>query len=150
MADNNVVMTGGRAQFLMNNREMGMGLGVNVREQIGQEPVRVLNHLAPIGFSTVSYDVSVTVRLYRVPYQDIVEAGIWPQMGKTHLEMKTLLLAFEPMSATLIDSKTGAKVGKVTGLVPNSRDVGFETRGLTMSNLQMSGIFFSDEGSPSV
>ena len=143
-------MTGGRASFQMNGKNMGMGLGVTVREQIGQEPVRVLNHLAPIEYCTVSYDVSVTVRLYRVPYQDIVESGLWPRMGQTHAEMKELLLSFEPMVATLIDSKTGAKVGKVSGLVPASRDVGFEARGLVMSNLQLSGIFMSDEGSSSV
>jgi hypothetical protein len=142
------VLTGGRCKFFLNNQPLGHAMGVNVTENIAQEPVNVLDDLRPIEYATTGYTVQMRVQLYRVPNEDLVAAGLWPQQGKEPDEMKTLFLGFEPMTAALYDSHTNAYVGKLTGVVPTSRNLNFQARGLIMTDASFLAITYADEGSP--
>lgn len=146
----NRVLSGGRAEFFLNGYSMGFATGVDINENIRQEPVNVLNNLRPVEFAVTGYSVSFTVNEYRLPNSDLVDAGLWPQMGRTAEEMKRNFLNFEPMTADLYDTFTSTMVGKLFGVVPQTRRITFTQQGLVMTNATFLALGFADEGSPSV
>ena len=144
------VLTGGRARFFLEGQRMGWAMGVTVTENYQQEPVNVLDNLAPAEFATTAYSVNMRCQMYRVPMKDLVAAQLWPQMGRTPDELKRNILNFPPMSAELYDSHTDTVVGKVFGIVPNSRNIAVNSRGLVASDIGFMALYFADEGSPDV
>jgi hypothetical protein len=146
----NNVLTGGRVRFFLNGKPMGYAMGVNVTETLQQEPINVLDNIRPVEFATVGYSVQLRCQIYRLPNRDLVAAGLWPQQGRTPDEMKRLFLDFEPMTADLYDSYSNAWVGKVFGVVPTTRTLNFQNRGIVMNDVTFVAVGFSDEGSPQV
>jgi hypothetical protein len=130
----NRVMTAARARLFMNGMRMGYAAGVTVTENIQQEPVNVLDNVRPIEFATVGYSVTLRCQLYKLPNEDIVQAGLWPKHGRDPDELKTLLLSFEDLTADLYDSYKGAFIGKCYGVKPTSRSIQFSPRGLIITD----------------
>lgn len=146
----NRVMTAARARFFMNGMRMGYAAGVTVTENIQQEPVVVLDNIRPVEFATVGYAVTLRCQLYKLPNEDIVQAGLWPQHGRDPDELKSLLLNFADMTCDLYDSFKNVFVGKCYGVQPTSRSLNFTPRGLILTDAQFVALGFSDEGSPQV
>lgn len=146
----NRVLTAARARFFMNGQRMGYAMGVTVTENIQQEPINVLDNVQPVEFATVGYNATMRCQLYKLPNEDIVQAGLWPQHGRDPDELKSLLLNFEPMVADLYDSFKGVFVGKVYGIVPTSRTLNFQPRGIIVTDCSFLAKGFADEGSPEV
>lgn len=143
----NTVLSGGRCEFYLNGAPMGYAVGVTVTENVSQEPVRVLNNLRPMEFATVAYDVTLRTQLYRLPNSDLVAAGLWPQAGATQEAHKRLFYSFEPMTADILDTHTGAFVAHLFGVVPQSRTIQFTQRGLIMTDASWLALGMRDEGS---
>jgi len=142
------VLTGGRARFYLHGQRMGWAMGVTVTENYQQEPVNVLDNLAPAEFCTTAYTVSLRAQVYRVPMKDLVAANLWPQMGRNPDELKRNILNFPAMSAELYDAHTDTVVGKVFGIQPNSRNIAVNARGLVATDIGFVALYFADEGSP--
>ena len=146
----NRVMTAARARFFMNGQRMGHALGVTVTENIQQDPVSVLDNVRPVEFATTAYSATLRVQVYKLPNEDIVQAGLWPRQGRDPDEQKSLLLNFQPMTCDLYDSHMQQFVGKVFGVMPTTRTLNFQPRGIIVSDLSFVALGFSDEGSPEV
>lgn len=143
----NRVMTGSRARFYMNGMQIGYAMGVTITENIQQEPVNCLDNIRPSEFATVGYSVTMRTRLYKLPNEDIVNAGLWPKHGRDPDELKNLLLTFESLTADVYDSFKGVFVAKVYGIVPTTKTIDFQPRGLVVEDCQWLALGFSTEGS---
>lgn len=143
-------LTGARCQFFLNSKPMGFAANVSITENYNQEPIVVLNQLIPVEFATTGYTVQLQCRVYRIPNQDLVNAGLWPENGRTADDTKRLILNFEPMTADVYDGTTGTFVGKLWGVVPVTRTIDIQARGVVLNNCTFNAIGYADEGSTNV
>jgi hypothetical protein len=131
----------------MNGQRMGFALGVSITENIRQEPIVPLDSIEPVEFETLESSITVEVRQYKIPNEDLVSAGLYPQSGRTPDERKLNLLDFPPLNADVYDSKTGDFLYTLNDLVPTSRRVNVDSRGVVVTNYSFVGTHMSDEGS---
>jgi len=143
----NKITTGARARFSMNGQRMGFALGVTVTENIRQEPIIPLDNIEPVEFETLESSIQVEVRMYKIPNEDLVAAGLYPSSGRTPDERKLNLLNFAPMTADIYDSKSGDYIYTLNDLVPTARRVTVDSRGVVVTNYSFMGTHMSDEGS---
>lgn len=148
MAQN--ILTGGRARFYLNGQRVGWAMGVTVSEDIVQEPAVVLDALVPAEHVVTGYTVQLQCQIYKVPQKDLVASGLWPQMGRTPDEHKAILVDFPEMTAEIWDSYLDIPVGKVYRVLPRTRNIAIQARGLVATNCTFVAIYFSDEGSADI
>lgn len=148
MAQN--ILTGGRARFFLNSQRVGWAMGVTITEDIVQEPAVVLDSLVPAEHVVTGYTVQLQCQIYKVPQKDLVISGLWPQMGRTPDEHKAILVDFPEMTAEVWDSYLDIPVGKVYRVLPRTRNIAIQARGLVATNCTFVAIYYSDEGSADI
>ena len=65
MATGNV-LTGARARFSLNGKQVGYATGVTVREMIQYEPIKTLDNIQTVEHAPTDYEVSMTAEFVRI------------------------------------------------------------------------------------
>lgn len=147
MTTGNQVCTGARAAVYANGEKIGVATGVDITENLRQEPLRVLDKLVPDGFATVSLEVNVRFSKLRIPNRNFVTMGLWPSVDNEESVTKASILDFPELTFRVKDSKTGTNVGTVVGAVPGQRNIRYQPGTVVVEDGQFPAILFGDEGS---
>ena len=140
------IFTGARAKFTINGKKLGWASGVDVSEDVQQEPVDVLDRFEPYEYAPVSYRVSLSARYFKIPRESLVSHGIFTMSASNSDELRRNILNQMEMEAQILDVLTNTVVGRVTRVKPASRNMSIGPRGLVGENVTFTAIYYKDEG----
>ena len=140
MAGTGKVLTGCRARFSINGVKVGYATGVNLRESITYEPVKVLDSIQVSEHVPTDYDVSLTADMVRIVGEDLKAAGYFAAQGASPEEHLTNILNTGILTATIEDSNTAQIVMNVEGVRIAEQGVSISARGVVGVNVSMVAI----------
>lgn len=159
MGSTNVV-SGARAAFKVNNSKIAYAFGVEVNEEIVQEPLHVLDRLAVQENTPVAYQVGMSAEIFRTikgagsnipaagaqssPDGSIgspKDMGLFPKVGQD--ELNAFLVA--EMTALLLDKLDNTTLAKVLGVKAASQNMSIRSRQVTGVNVRFTAIRQQDE-----
>lgn len=140
------VFTGARARFYINDKLIGWATGVDGSEEITQEPVEVLDRFEPAEYAPTAYRVTLTARIFRVPKESLRIMGLWPMRGTDSESLRTNILTFPEMTATVEDPITGKVIAHFSRVKPQARNFSIAARGLVAYNVTFTAIYMDEEG----
>jgi hypothetical protein len=139
------IFTGARARFLLNGVKVGYARNVNVSEEIGYEPIEVLDNIEVEEFAPVSYRVTFTASMFRIIGETIKSQGWFPSNGKNTAEHLENILVTGDLVATIEDSKTGKVFATVEQVKIQSHNWTVDARGVVGEDCTFNCIRVSDE-----
>ena len=137
--------TGARARFSLDGVKVGYATGVNVREMINYEAVKVLDSIIVKEHVPVDYDCSMSAEFFRVVGDTLKSRGWFPSQGRSAADFLRNLLDIGEMTATIEDSKTGKVIAHVEGVKISEKNTQINARGLVGSNVTMVAKLARDE-----
>lgn len=147
------VVSGARALFQITPKgsspiTVGFASGVNGAEEVVYEPVEVLNRLEVREWVPVSYRVTLSASMFRT-FQDTREGtGSLKKQGLFPKRISNIL-AFEPMTAALIDNTVNKNIMKFEQIQITSYNFSVTARGLIGQDVNFVCVRASDEGTTS-
>lgn len=147
MATGNV-LTGARARFNLNGKQVGYATGVTVREMIQYEPIKTLDNIQTIEHAPTDYEVSMTAELVRIIGTTIKSEGWFPQQGISPEDHLSNILSGGELTATIeADANIGSPtiVMNVEGVRISERNMNITARGVVGTNVTMVAIRARDE-----
>ena len=147
MATGNV-LTGARARFVLNGKQVGYATGVTVRESIQYEPIKTLDRLDTVEFAPTNYEVSMTADLVRIIGTTIKSEGWFPKQGISPADFLSNVLSSGELSASIeADANIGTPqiVMNVEGVRISERNVNITSVGVVGTNVTMVAIRARDE-----
>ena len=147
MATGNV-LTGARARFNLNGKQVGYATGVTVREMIQYEPIKTLDNIQTIEHAPTDYEVSMTAELVRIIGTTIKSEGWFPQQGISPEDHLSNILSGGELTATIeADANIGSHtiVMNVEGVRISERNMNITARGVVGTNVTMVAIRARDE-----
>ena len=147
MATGNV-LTGARARFSLNGKQVGYATGVTVREMIQYEPIKTLDNIQTVEHAPTDYEVSMTAELVRIIGSTIKSEGWFPQQGTSPEDHLSNILASGELTATIeADANIGEPqiIMNVEGVRITERNLQIQARGVVGTNVSMVAIRARDE-----
>lgn len=130
-------MSGARSIFLINSQPVAFAGGVSGSEQVGYEPVDVLNLLEVREFVPVAYTCTLSAQIFRVVGQSLKALGIFPKESD--------ILTSGDLEAAIQDTVTGQTIALFQGVKCSEHSFDTTARGLVSENVNFVAIRVFDE-----
>lgn len=141
------IFTGARARFTINGQQVAWASGVDVSEEITQEPVDVLDRFEPYEYAPTAYRVTMSARYFRVPNESLLKYGIFTRTANAPADLRTNILDQSEMEALIEDPRTGAQIGRLFRVKPMSRNLSIGPRAVVGENVTFTAIYhIADDG----
>jgi len=134
-----VAISGARARFILNNKEVGWATGVSASENIIQQPIDVLGNLDPVEIEPVGRSVTIQASAMRLLGESLVQQGVWAH-GET-----ADVINFGAMTAEIYDPITDVAIWRIEGLKCQTRTWNIDSRGLMSTNASFLALRMYDE-----
>ena len=147
MATGNV-LTGARARFQLEGKQVGYATGVTVRESINYQPIECVDNIQVVEHAAISYECSMTAELVRIIGSTVKSEGWFPKQGVSPSEHLKNILSSGELTATIeADANIGAGqiVMNVEGVRISERNLNITARGVVGTNVSMVAIRARDE-----
>ena len=147
MATGNV-LTGARARFSLEGKQVGYATGGTVREMIQFEPIKTLDNIQTIEHAPTDYEVSMTAELVRIIGSTIKSENWFAKQGTSPADHLSNILAGGELTATIeADANIGTPqiVMNVEGVRISERNMNITARGVVGTNITMVAIRARDE-----
>jgi hypothetical protein len=144
MATGNVY-TGVRARFSISGVKVGYATGVNARESVQWDPIKVLDNIQVTEHAPVDYNVSLTADLVRIVGTTLKSQGWFAAQGGSPEDHLTNILNSGELVATLEDTKSGKIIATVEGVRISEVGLQVTARGIVGQNVSMVAIRMRDE-----
>lgn len=135
MAIRGKVFTGARCRFMLDGKQVGHGTGVDHREQIGYQAIRVLGKLEVASQEPTSYDVSLEIATVTIVGSSMKDLGFFPKAGREEGSRLRAILDQADLTATIEDSITGRVMGVITGVRMAAQSQSIQAGNLVMSRV---------------
>jgi len=139
------IATGARVRLSFDGVKVGYATGVNVRQHIAFEPIKVLDDIQAVQHEPVDYDVSMSARRVRIIGDTIKARGWFPKQGQSTSEFLLNILNQGEMTATIEDRKTGEVLAQVEGVRISESSLNVDARGLAGEDVTMVARLVRDE-----
>ena len=142
------VLTGARARFSLNGKQVGYATGVTVREMIQYEPIKTLDNIQTVEHAATDYECSMTAELVRIIGSTIKSEGWFPKQGISPEDHLSNILSGGELTATIeADANIGSPqiIMNVEGVRISERNMNITARGVVGTNVTMVAIRARDE-----
>jgi len=145
MAQKGMIFTGARARFSINGVKVGYARNVNVSEEVGYEPVEVLDNIEVTEFAPISYRVTFTASMFRIIGETLKSLGWFPANGANPAEHLENILVTGDLTATIEDSKTGKTFATLEQVKVQTHNWTVDARGIVGEDVTFNCIRCRDE-----
>lgn len=131
------VMTGAKAIFRLNGKQIAYASNVSFNENIQLEEVNTLDKLEVLEYAETGYRVDLSCQTFRVSNSSVKQLGIMQKLGD--------ILTQGVMTAEVIDRVTNATLLLMEGVKLETRQTTVDARGVMTETWSFKGIKSSDE-----
>jgi hypothetical protein len=132
------VVTGARAEVIVNGNLVGIFDSCTVSGALGTEPIFLLGRYAPDEIAVTSSEaVNVSCSGFRVVGAGIHTLPAFPLVSD--------LLLFDPFTITVVDRQTDEVLETILGCVPGSHNTNYNAKATSKVNITYTGIIAYNE-----
>ena len=140
------VLTGARARFYLNGKQVGYATNVSLGEGITYEPIKVLGNIEVEEHVPTDYEVQrFTTSMFRIVGETVKSVGWFPKIGGSSDEHLENILTSGDLTATIEDIKNQQNIATVEQVKVASHNYTIDARGVVGEEVEFVAVRVRDE-----